>query len=138
LITVLGDCINGTRTLSYLYPESKYCDNSTSNLTDKVQILCEVCKPGSFYNSKENGQYSCEICTKGSYSDWNSLAKDNTQCIQCSNNFFSSNIYNLTSFSNIDNVISTTCKSENSKNCENIKGFQKRFDKIISVIKIFT
>ncbi len=77
------------------------------------------------------------MCPKGSYSDWNSLAKDNSRCIQCSNNLFSSNIYNLTSFSNVDNLISTTCKSENSKNCENIKGFQPKFDKIISVKKFF-
>ena len=113
-----------------------YCDNKTSNISLNTQLSCDECQPGTFFNSKANGQYSCDICPKGSFSDSNTLLKDNTQCTKCMNNYISSNIYNVTSFLNVGDMMSTSCKSENSKNCEKIKGFQKKYDKLISVTYI--
>ena len=100
-----------------------------------IEIDCENCQPGTYYNKIDATNYICEKCLPGSYSDFNTLLKDKEKCLKCPNNFYSSNILNLTSFNyNFNKLFSTNCKSEMSQNCEFIIGFQPKIYKIISVL----
>eukprot|EP00826_Nyctotherus_ovalis_P057664 TRINITY_DN7893_c0_g3_i2.p1 TRINITY_DN7893_c0_g3~~TRINITY_DN7893_c0_g3_i2.p1 ORF type:complete len:547 (-),score=114.20 TRINITY_DN7893_c0_g3_i2:1455-3095(-) len=102
VVKILGDCVDGVRTVRYEWREELFCSKNSAQLPQAQSEPCPKCPKGSYITSGE-----CVACPSGSYSN----TEDAKECKQCSSHTFAMPLTVFGNFTEVPAVFENRCEA---------------------------